>query len=392
MESFWLIAICALAASIGSLLALRPGERERTTWFFLLVTAGLAGFPVFALGHSLGWWGQVPQGGWAAGPTVVSLPGQRRPSLTSDDCPEGATLVDRVGPHGFVQQCRREGQPHGPHRAWRFDGILSLDCNWNQGRLQGDCARWYLRRGRNLVVKLHQGAWRGGQRSGLHVDRFRTGRLHYEAFFLQGRPRGRVSLRGPAGQTIARFHFDAEGPTGRWLRWHRRTGNVLSDGTFENGRLDGRWTLKDGDTGRRWLEARFKAGALEGRYLEWNPWGIKILDAVYRGGKLHGPYRLHHDFDGKPWVEGAFESGRPVGIWHVRDRQGESIRQCDYSRTDPAPADWCFGRGPWVGRQAPIDLLLEGQSDWVRVAQGQPTERLLDAYDFDYAFPDWSPL
>ena len=81
MESFWLIAICALAASIGSLLALRPGERERTTWFFLLVTAGLAGFPVFALGHSLGWWGRIPEGGWAAGPQVVSLPGEQRAAL-----------------------------------------------------------------------------------------------------------------------------------------------------------------------------------------------------------------------------------------------------------------------------------------------------------------------
>lgn len=392
MEPFWLIAICALAASIGSLLALRPGDGERSTLFFLLITAGLAGFPVFALGHSLGWWGHVPDGGWAASPQLKVLPGEKRQELTAKDCIDGASLVDRVGPQGQVQQCLRDGQRHGPHRAWRHDGVLALDCTWKAGQLDGPCARWYLRPGRDLVVNLHRGHWTAGRRDGLHVDRFRTGRLHYEAFFLGGIPRGRVVVRGPAGQTIARLQFDADGPTGRWLRWHRRTANVLSDGHFRLGKPEGRWKLTDGETGRLWLEANFRAGSLDGRYLEWNPWGAIILEAAYVNGQLHGPYHLRHDHGGASWIKGTLDGGRPVGLWTVWDRMGRQLRQCDFDKQAGEVGDWCAGRGPWIGRQEPVDLLLERQADWYRIAVGQTLAQSLDAYEFDYGFPDWSPL
>ena len=49
MKPLWIVALFALAASIGSLLALRPGQRERSTWFFLMVTAGERGSGVKAL-------------------------------------------------------------------------------------------------------------------------------------------------------------------------------------------------------------------------------------------------------------------------------------------------------------------------------------------------------
>ena len=392
MKPLWIVALFALAASIGSLLALRPGQRERSTWFFLMVTAGLAGFPVFALGYSLGWWGRAPESGWAAASTVVQLPGEHRAALAPKDCPEGAFLEDRVGPQGRVQRCRLGSEVHGAHRSWRHDGILSVDCHWSEGRRDGSCSRWYLRPGRNLVVNLHQGMWQDGQRSGLHVDRFRTGRLHYEAFFLRGRPRGRVVLFGPAGQRMARLRFDADGPAGRWLRWHRRTGVLLSEGHFEKGMLAGTWRVMDDDRGQPWLEASFEDGALNGPYVEWSPWGTKVLEARYLQGKLQGSYRLYHDESTQLWVEGGFEGGQAVGLWQVWDRRGDPLTQCDFTKEPPVTSQWCFGRSPWISGQEPIDVLLERQADWVRVAKGTPVDQPLDAYDFYYGFPDWSPL
>lgn len=152
------------------------------------------------------------------------------------------------------------------------------------------------------------------------------------------------------GEPVATAEWVAGKLEGPAVRTSRRTGRVLEEAFYKDGRLDGERRLSGDDgtllrsethargvldgmvrefapDGTKRLEAEYRSGKLEGRTRRFNEKGVLVEETTYLAGVRQGPFALFFEETGEPAVfgnymndsfEGRVTTVRPDGTREIR--------------------------------------------------------------------------
>lgn len=190
---------------------------------------------------------------------------------------------------------RRDGELDGVWREWWRAGAPSIEAHYVDGVPDGAYRAWDADGG-----LLEQGSYRRGRRHGRwKLWRFDAANRRYpygERGYYYGAQHGRWWGRDPVTGESYDVRFDRGRLHGHWLVHidDRDGGGELHiEGSYRDGRRDGRWQYRDRQPHdvphSRRIEAHFDHGVPHGRWRAWVD-GALAGSIVYRAG-----HRVHDD-------------------------------------------------------------------------------------------------
>lgn len=123
-------------------------------------------------------------------------------------------------------------------------------------------------------------------------------------------------------------------PSGRYeqqggeVTFHRETGEVAAEGSYDAGRKSGTW-LQFYETGELQWEETFEDGRVQGLSTEYWPDGTKRSEGLKVDGYEDGDWNYWHE-NGQLFKQGAWEDREPNGTWIEYDETGKPVRERQY--------------------------------------------------------------
>ena len=305
-------------------------------------------------------------------PGVESTPSMTEPPATGPGTrvhrtEDGSTLREEIG--------LASGVPHGPWLRRDNFGRLVDRGAFEMGWPTGEWAHWYgdgqlehtcvFRRDGQLVVACNV---------------YRSGKLAAVESYIDRRPwpaRSAEDLRGVHAMTgLSERH-------GTWIQWDSRTGDKLSEGSYDHGKETGVWT-RWSLAGHVRLKESYRNGQREGAYGEWHENGRPRQEGSYSAGRKHGAWttwsesgevaeRVSYEMgiehgsaerfhpSGTPKERGSYDNGKKTGLWETWHEDGSLRWRGEYVNGKP--------QGPWeirdedgrVGRGMYVDGMRQGE-------------------------------
>ncbi len=243
---------------------------------------------------------------------------------------------------------------HGYYREWWIDlgvqGNLMLERHYSDGELNGVESTFYMDGGPNVA-----GQWANGLRTGTWRSYYANGAPKTRDDYSGGQLHGSRERWAQNGVKTDEDQWLNGQPHEIYKRWDPDTGNLLIDGTYDQGNKEGTWRQFRAD-GQILGEEDYVAGVRTG-YREWlynsetgesrgqrgydasflksfhwvifDAYGVKTGEGDYSADLESGVWKYFHP-GGQISSQGAFVAGQRQGRWNSWDEDENLTRESDY--------------------------------------------------------------
>jgi antitoxin component YwqK of YwqJK toxin-antitoxin module len=203
----------------------------------------------------------------------------------------------------------------------------------------------------------------GAQEQGETIkERFPDGKVRIEREVTQDSAgnylnHGSWKMWNQSGQIVAQGQYRYGNRTGTWIRWYRSVseapilraapykdfpGPYVSQGTFENDKLNGFWTIYDGKL-RKISQWRFVDGRRHGLSIWWHSNGNKMREIEFRDGDIDG-HLIEWAPAGSVLTRETYQAGRKLAqktTFHKDRKQKKSEGMYLFAKdAEKTPDDW----------------------------------------------------
>jgi tetratricopeptide (TPR) repeat protein len=163
---------------------------------------------------------------------------------------------------------------------------------------------------------------------GRYPNRFEYRELHNQAWLFvehwsDGSPKIRCEMKVNDRGVLLEH--------GTCVRWHRN-GTKREEGTFVNGRCDGKWARWH-ENGRKASEQIYENGVLSGPFSDWNAAGEKTEEGQFVNGEYSGKIVIWEEGTGRR-IDCDYKCGKMHGVSTVYNKQGVKVIESHYKNDE----------------------------------------------------------
>lgn len=221
---------------------------------------------------------------------------------------EKVTVINLGDGRMLFRDLENEKPLEGEHRlidGYRSEYILA---NFKDGLYDGD----YKHYKRNKLVE--EKVYKEGVGNGIFRDYHPDGEtVKMEREVRNGKVHGIARNFSQQGKLELEKGYDNGVEHGKELRYHYETGELVTDRTYVEGKLDGKQTEHINSNRANYVKiSNYKTGVLNGEYSETLEDGVVRIQGVYKNGKKEGKW-INNRNDGIPEKEITYKDGEPDG-------------------------------------------------------------------------------
>jgi antitoxin component YwqK of YwqJK toxin-antitoxin module len=191
------------------------------------------------------------------------------------------------------------------------------------------------------------------QKQGYWKKTYRNGKIAYQGYFKDDKPRGAFLRFHENGVVSARMNFSSCGDTSTAILYNTLKREVAK-GKYLRTKKHGVWNYFAPD-GRLVFTEEFNEGKKNGKFLTYYPNGSVYEQVTWKDNEKNGPTLQYYPdgsfkstifykngvedgmiktfyFGGQVRLEGAYENGLKQGRWSLYSNEGEVVNVIDYEK------------------------------------------------------------
>jgi len=166
-----------------------------------------------------------------------------------------------------------------------------------------------------------------GLKQGHWIMKYPSGKIRYEAYFIDGQPVGEFKKYDTYGNLNAILNYSADGSKADAKFFHR-SGKISATGKYVGHEKDSIW-LYYADNGILYLQESYKKGQKDGLFIQYTSERVKIEETTWKDGEKHGPWRKYY-VSGNIMFDVNYDHGKLNGEGKVYYANGKIQKRGKY--------------------------------------------------------------